>query len=1195
MDNVKQISGKATTLAAASAIQKAIRPLIDAKPGSGGQSKTGKASATNEIELLKSLCKSDNPQTAQLAVQALVQLVNRGTLDLAQVLAILVTLLATQSPAHFAAVSNGIVELLLLDLRRRCSVLGSARYVCQFDIKPPQHPLILLLGSKDVNCMLFFGAKVNEICQHHDQLIRKNSVEFLRPVFLYIFNNVSTFPETLKIWRTILKCAATEDAAIGLIYEIIAWSKSSSGDKCLFTNNLLLEALDTLPDDTRCAALRIDLCMCLAANTKDLVASNYDPSDNFLHILAVLHSTKREQRLNYNILLMVFADLLQNLAPGYVLGFMRVIRFLLGTGCHRLSRLMIMDGAVQLLGQQTFIQSYLEDCDNILNAILNDQRDVVEETNATSSFAWAMHADLAKYHQINVWWASIQKDPNSLKTFLNINAQHSRFGEKVQLVLRGLFYMEELAHENWRQLFDQLIALSKKSEENCARLMTPMLFALANDTDPRKKLLLLHQLASMGAKDHVLGVLKALSKDIDRATSLDLYLRLWKAEPRTYPFLYDILKDTTVRPREDPWEVSFARTFTIREICLIKPQQHGADLVNLFSEILSHPEDANNEAAVALAIDAIAVLCENHVVNIVSTWKVLGFKFSQEKRPRIIRRLCNFFSNVPSIKVNSIEQEKLVNEIITTLWHYVTDFDDREVIVAALQALKTFPPDMMNIFHVPDIFRQKIALPDKDDERLDAREIPGECWIQLIQYVNHSAIEEAGDLVAHHIRNEIQAFRGGVYLTPEGRPEPSSLKYLPNKSILVTVIHHLINQSDKRDGNDLVLANLLRVVAKRYPKPIPPLNWCFLHDYFHRGDDMKKFCLQIALKQMPHSGTAKRIVENFLAEMIEGDMVASDVLTILESLDVVTEATNVDIFKSFAHLALQFLLERSEGDRFDGPDPFGSAIPFLKVAVQKTYQNEENYEYLCETLENLFSRFELDSKAFEDYIGVLSLLPIRQLTSLLKPSTWMDKRNVRKLKKVIHLQFSIQKYENISPEVHLLGLSDILKTIIRLEANTADEVQRFFGQSFNQYILAFGSQKVLTEWIVELIGYIQSNLAEQSVEMKEILFMLDTFLMVVIALAGYVCLTGEDALVENPEKRLSLFPASLIMVFKHNLWREIENKIYEFLYHLYNHAKISDQYANCFRNALLCCKEQSYFQQPKAWPKFVALRRLPKN
>lgn len=565
--------------------------------------------------------------------------------------------------------------------------------------------------------------------------------------------------------------------------------------------------------------------------------------------------------------------------------------------------------------------------------------------------------------------------------------------------------------------------------------------------------------------------------------------------------------------------------------------------MNLFSEILSHPEDANNEAAVALAIDAIAVLCENHVVNIVSTWKVLGFKFSQEKRPRIIRSLCNFFSNVPSIKVNSIEQEKLVNEIITTLWHFVTDFDDREVIVAALEALKSFPPEMMNIFHVPDIFRQKIQLPDKDDERLEAREIPGECWIQLMQYVNHSAIEDAGDLVAHHIRTEIQAFRGGVYLTPEGRPEPTSLKYLPNKTILVTIIHHLINQSDKRDSNDLVLANLLRVVAKKYSKPIPPLNWCFLHDYFHRGEEMKKFCLQIALKQMPHSGTAKRIVENYLTEMIEGDMVATDVLIILESLDVVTEATNVDIFKRFVHLALQFLLERSEGGRFDGPDPFGRAVPFLKVAVQKTYQNDENYEYLCETLENLFSRFELDSKLFEDYIGVLALLPTRHLTSLLKPSTWMDKRNVRKLKKVIRLQFVIQSYENVSPEVHLLGLSDILKTVMRLESDVANEVQRYFGQSFVQYILKFGNQKVLTEWIVELIGYIQSDLAEQSMVMKEIMFMLDIFMMVVIALSGYVCLAGESALFENLDKRLSLFPASLIMVFKHNLWREVENKV----------------------------------------------------
>ncbi|XP_058839581.1 focadhesin [Topomyia yanbarensis] len=1187
MDDYSNIIGKSTIISTASSINKVIKAMVENKTKTNG-------GPGNEIELLKKLCKSDNPQTAQIAVQALIQLVRSGSLDLGQVLSILVTTLTGSSSAHFAAISNGMFELLLLDLRRRCAALGESKYVCPFDIKSPQHPLILLLDNQNVANMLCFSAKIHEICQHHDQLIRKNSIEFLKPVFLYIFCNISTFPESLKIWRTLLKCCDTgNEMALSLVYDILFWSKTSTSEKVLFTNSLLLEALDVLPSDKQFDSLRGDLCLYLAAVTKEMVSFNFDPSGNFLQILSVLHTLRSSKSLNYSILLMVLADLLQSLTPAYVLGLLRVVRFLLDKGCNRLSQLMVLDGTVQLLGQQTFIDSYLGHCDNILQIVLStNSRNTIEETNA-NQMAIYFHRDLAKYQQFHRWWSLVESGKISVDSSLDNATVNQRFFEQNNLILRGLFYEKELSSTSWEKVFELLIGMSKADEKIGSRIRMPILFTLANDTSPKKRMLLLQSLASMGAKDHVLGVLKALTKDVDRATSLSLYLRLWKAEPRTYPFLYEILKDTSRRPKEDPWETTFARIYTIREICLIKPQQHGADLVNLFSEILSHPEDANNEAAVALALDAIASLCENDVVNIVSTWKVLGFKFTHERRPRIIRSLCKFFTNVPSIQLNSIEQEKLVNDIVGKLWHFVTDFDEREVIVAALDALKAFPPEIMNIFQIPEIFRQGIILPTEDDDTLDAKQIPGECWVNLMQYVNHSAIEEAGDLVAHHIRNEMKSYRGGIYLTPAGRPEPSTLRYLPNKSILAAVVHCLISQKIKQSSgsNSLFLYNLLRILAKKLPKPIPPLDWCFLHEYIHNCFEMKKYCLLIAIKQMPHSGTAKRLVENYLSEMIEIDMSADDVLVIFESLDIVTESVQTDIYKRFVHLGLQCLLECSEGNELKGPDPFAKTVQYLKLTFSKKYQNEENFEYLCETMENLFSRFTVKTSIFQEYIQILCLLPQKYVCSLLKPSTWVDKRNILKLEKVIQLQFSIHKYNQTATDMHLLGLSDILKAVSRLDAEN-ERVQRYFLHSFLNFVTSLENHKSLNNWIIELIGYIQTELIEkQLTPLVEVLFMVDVFMIVVTGLSGYVSLLSTDAIVACLDERLSIFPPCLVMLFNQNLLRDIENKIYEFLYHLHNHSGIPRSYAGCFEKAIICCKEQSYFQQPQLWSKFVSLRR----
>lgn len=50
---------------------------------------------------------------------------------------------------------------------------------------------------------------------------------------------------------------------------------------------------------------------------------------------------------------------------------------------------------------------------------------------------------------------------------------------------------------------------------------------------------------------------------------MDLYLRLWRIEPRTYPFLIKLLS-TPQKDSSKLWEFEIAKTHTIREICYEK-------------------------------------------------------------------------------------------------------------------------------------------------------------------------------------------------------------------------------------------------------------------------------------------------------------------------------------------------------------------------------------------------------------------------------------------------------------------------------------------------------------------------------------------------------------------------------------------------------------------------------------------------
>lgn len=71
----------------------------------------------------------------------------------------------------------------------------------------------------------------------------------------------------------------------------------------------------------------------------------------------------------------------------------------------------------------------------------------------------------------------------------------------------------------------------------------------------------------------VLGVLKSLAMGgfYSSTLALDLYLRVWKVQPRAYRFLHELL--TTPFKGDNPdliWELNIAKASAIKEICYTK-------------------------------------------------------------------------------------------------------------------------------------------------------------------------------------------------------------------------------------------------------------------------------------------------------------------------------------------------------------------------------------------------------------------------------------------------------------------------------------------------------------------------------------------------------------------------------------------------------------------------------------------------
>lgn len=241
---------------------------------------------------------------------------------------------------------------------------------------------------------------------------------------------------------------------------------------------------------------------------------------------------------------------------------------------------------------------------------------------------------------------------------------------------------------------------------------------------------------------------------------------------------------------------------------------------------------------------------------------------------------------MPQLYSPTAEYEQLLLESIAKLWHLVVHADDHRIKVAALNALQHYDVSVLKLADMPEDFRQNIALPTEFLKALSEGEpapdpvdvltyVPSECWLQVLQFVNHSASEAASDLVAHHIRTEVSAFKSGVYTLPEGHPEPKHVNRLSRQSPLKAVLKFLLAESQKASPssrNRHLTFFSLRSISFRFANPMPALHWSFLVEFMQPDEpEMTQFCLQILANQMQCSASAVQTIESYVISSMDSE------------------------------------------------------------------------------------------------------------------------------------------------------------------------------------------------------------------------------------------------------------------------------------------------------------------------------------
>lgn len=389
-------------------------------------------------------------------------------------------------------------------------------------------------------------------------------------------------------------------------YEILLKRRLTSVTSCQLFNSMVL-----VDDPTTLTAENLLL---LIVATRHIIALSLDPTENFEIIKQSLNHVLRaplegfDQRNVSNVLLFLLAEILQSTPIQHIQMLITILDDIivqkkLG---HPILRRMVLDGLIQVVAYPSFSNGKLGNIERLMNTIQNKKPQFIADSSTIKSEYLTVSADL-----LNARDLSVMLEKNFDFKFTKIATQADKFfWTRNQLVLRGFVHMETTDIDSWEAAVHNLVEISRNDDALKSSLVMPFLFKLSSTSNPKMKLAILQNMISLGASGEVFSTIKALaSRKLIRSLSIDLHLRLWKVEPRTFPFLHKVLVEKSATDAEDHG-LEIMRANAIREICELRPQ-HGPDLVSIISEILNSALDLKDgDIEASLAIESIILLCQ---------------------------------------------------------------------------------------------------------------------------------------------------------------------------------------------------------------------------------------------------------------------------------------------------------------------------------------------------------------------------------------------------------------------------------------------------------------------------------------------------------------------------------------------------------------------------------------------------------
>ncbi|KAG8222840.1 hypothetical protein J437_LFUL007548, partial [Ladona fulva] len=580
--------------------------------------------------------------------------------------------------------------LLILDLK--IQLANQKSYSCPFNLQSPQHPLISVL-KVGRDSWLHVLNQMYYICYHCDETVQKYSLELLKPVFLYILCSPKLYNYSKRqTWSLLLKiCSQTGwSKGMDILLSCISWLQVKFLYKIfyyvscpMFTNNsfdylqmenditALLEFNCMLSELADAAVQSNELALAaavgphLAALSHQLLQNGLDPRmciGSLRKILSATQDTASE-------ITILIAEAIGKCPSLYLNDYILLCSDILKTkSCNTLSAKMLLVSLLQWLAFPNILTRSasisMQELANNIRSSSNDgwkisknaRLNAVTPTAFTLRAADAQRVDFAYLMSEagNTW----REKPEHLKEWLErlkIMASHQLL-VKLRLTLSAIFleggFRDVEAEEESCEL---LLRLVESNAELGMGVLTLLLYKLARESNPESQLRLLRSIPAMAVQKEnvplVLSTLESLKiKKSLKPIVLDLYVRLWKVEPRCYSYLHKLVVED---PKDIDWEWELAKANVLKEICDLRAHAHGKELLPLLSQTLNRCSPTYGKgkemeieqfylnkkasAASALALAGTSVLLKEKIIDPCAVWNVLGPKLSRDRRPTVIK------------------------------------------------------------------------------------------------------------------------------------------------------------------------------------------------------------------------------------------------------------------------------------------------------------------------------------------------------------------------------------------------------------------------------------------------------------------------------------------------------------------------------------------------------------------------------